>query len=101
RAQRAPGARLADPATFAAHKTEREFRAALAPVLGPALGAPERKDLLRRLKQAEELRATWRMLLGVTDAERFSAELTALAEAALAVAWLMAVGRVGGRHGPP
>jgi glutamate-ammonia-ligase adenylyltransferase len=92
---------LADPATFAAHKTEREFRLALAPVLGPALSAPERKDLLRRLKQAEELRATWRMLLGVTDAERFSAELTALAEAALAVAWLMAVSEMAARHGAP
>ena len=92
---------LADPATFAAHKTEREFRAALAPVLGRALGASERKDLLRRLKQAEELRATWRMLLGVTDAERFSAELTGLAEAALAVAWLMAVSEMAARHGVP
>jgi [glutamine synthetase] adenylyltransferase / [glutamine synthetase]-adenylyl-L-tyrosine phosphorylase len=92
---------LADPATFAAQKTERQFRAALAPVLGPGLGAPERKDLLRRLKQAEELRATWRMLLGVTDAEQFSAELTALAEAALAVAWLMAVSEGVARHGVP
>ena len=92
---------LADPATFAAHKTEAEFRAVLAPVLAPGLTAPERKDLLRRLKQAEELRATWRMLLGVTDAERFSAEITALAEAALAVAWLMAVSEMAERHGVP
>jgi [glutamine synthetase] adenylyltransferase / [glutamine synthetase]-adenylyl-L-tyrosine phosphorylase len=92
---------LADPATFAAEKTEAQFRAALAPVLGPGLSAPERKDLLRRLKQAEELRATWRMLLGVTDAERFSAELTALAEAALATAWLMAVEEQAARHGVP
>ncbi len=92
---------LADPATFTAQKTEAEFRAALAPVLGPGLSAPERKDLLRRLKQAEELRATWRMLLGVTDAERFSGELTALAEAALAVAWLMAVSAMAERHGAP
>jgi [glutamine synthetase] adenylyltransferase / [glutamine synthetase]-adenylyl-L-tyrosine phosphorylase len=92
---------LADPATFAAQKTEAEFRAALASVLGPGLGAPERMDLLRRLKQAEELRATWRMLLGVTDAERFSGELTALAEASLAVAWLMAVSEMAERHGAP
>ena len=92
---------LADPATFAAQKTEAEFRAALAPVLGSGLSAPERTDLLRRLKQAEELRATWRMLLGVTDAERFSGELTALAEASLAVAWLMAVSEALERHGAP
>jgi glutamate-ammonia-ligase adenylyltransferase len=92
---------LADPATFAAQKTERQFRAALAPALAPGLSAAERKDLLRRLKQAEELRATWRMLLGVTDAERFSAELTGLAEAALAAAWLMAVGEMAERHGAP
>ena len=92
---------LADPATFAAQKTEAEFRAALAPTLGSGLSAPERKDLLRRLKQAEELRATWRMLLGVTDAERFSGELTALAEASLAVAWLMAVSETVERHGAP
>ena len=91
---------LADPATFAAQKTGREFRAALAPVLAPAT-LPERKDLLRRLKGAEELRATWRMLLGVTDAERFSTELTALAQAALATAWLMAVTDEARRHGVP
>ncbi|HET6366869.1 MAG TPA: bifunctional [glutamate--ammonia ligase]-adenylyl-L-tyrosine phosphorylase/[glutamate--ammonia-ligase] adenylyltransferase [Pseudomonadales bacterium] len=91
---------LADPATFAAQKTGREFRAALAPVLAPAT-LPERKDPLRRLKGAEELRATWRMLLGVTDAERFSTELTALAQAALATAWLMAVTDEARRHGVP
>ena len=92
---------LADAATFAAQKSERDFRAALAPVLAPRLTAPERKDLLRRLKQAEELRATWRMLLGVTDIDRFSAELTGLAEAALAVAWLMVVEQGVARHGSP
>jgi len=91
---------LADPATFAAQKSGREFRAALAPVLGP-MTPPEQKDLLRRLKGAEELRATWRMLLGVTDAERFSTELTALAQAALATAWLMAVEGEARRHGVP
>jgi glutamate-ammonia-ligase adenylyltransferase len=91
---------LADPATFAAQKNGREFRAALAPVLGP-MTPPEQKDLLRRLKGAEELRATWRMLLGVTDAERFSTELTALAQAALATAWLMAVAGEAQRYGVP
>jgi [glutamine synthetase] adenylyltransferase / [glutamine synthetase]-adenylyl-L-tyrosine phosphorylase len=92
---------LADAATFAAQKSEAEFRAALAPVLAPRLSWPERKDLLRRLKQAEELRATWRMLLGVTDVERFSAEITALAEAALGVAWLIVVGDAVMRRGAP
>jgi len=91
---------LADPATFAAQKSGREFRVALVPALAPA-PAPERKDLLRRLKGAEELRATWRMLLGVTDAERFSTELTALAQAALSTAWLMAVAGEVERHGVP
>jgi glutamate-ammonia-ligase adenylyltransferase len=92
---------LADPATFSAQKRGREFRAALAPVLAPGLAPPERKDLLRRLKGAEELRATWRMLLGVADAERFSTELTALAQAALATAWLMAVTEQARGHGVP
>src|SRR6185503_5890181 len=91
---------LADPATFASHKSGREFRVALASVLAPAT-APEQKDLLRRLKGAEELRATWRTLLGVTDAERFSTELTALSQAALATAWIMAVVGQAARHGIP
>ena len=46
----------------------------------------------------QELGITWRMLLGVTDAERFSLEMTALAEAALAAAWLLALD--GDRRGP-
>src|SRR5260370_3160215 len=49
-------------------------------------------DRVRRVNQAEELRITWRMLLGVTDAESFSREMTALAEAALGAGWLMALG---------
>ncbi|HKX04185.1 MAG TPA: hypothetical protein VJX71_16950, partial [Methylomirabilota bacterium] len=82
---------LARPETFAAHRSEREFRAELAPVLAPRLDPAERRDGLRRLKQAQELGIIWRMLLGVTDAERFSREMTALAEAALAVAWTLAL----------
>ena len=83
---------LADPSTFAAPRRRAYFRQALAPALGPRLTLLERMDRLRRLKQAEELAITWRMLLRVTDAERFSREMTALAEAALATAWLMALG---------
>ena len=82
---------LASPETFVAHKSKREFRDELAPGLAPRLSPAERKDRLRRLKQAQELGITWRMLLGVTDTERFSLEMTALAEAALAVAWLLAL----------
>jgi glutamate-ammonia-ligase adenylyltransferase len=82
---------LASPETFAAHRSKREFRADLAAVLAPRLDPSERKDRLRRLKQAEELAIIWRMLLGVTDVERFSREMTALAEATLAVAWTLAL----------
>ena len=62
---------LADPATFAAPRRRADFRRALAPALGRHLTLSERMDRLRRLKQAEELGMTWRMFLGVTDAERF------------------------------
>ena len=92
---------LADPATFAAPRRRADFRRALAPALGPHLALSERMDRLRRLKQAEELGITWRMLLGVTDAERFSREMTALAEAALAAGWLMALGETAGTFGVP
>jgi glutamate-ammonia-ligase adenylyltransferase len=92
---------LADPSTFAAPRRRTHFRQALAPALGPRLTLSERRDRLRRLKQAEELAITWRMLLGVTDAERFSREMTALAEAALAAAWLMALGETAESHGVP
>jgi glutamate-ammonia-ligase adenylyltransferase len=92
---------LADPATFAAPRRRADFRRALAPALGSHLTLSERMDRLRRLKQAEELGMTWRMLLGVTDAEGFSREMTALAEAALAAAWLMALGETMEAFGTP
>ncbi len=92
---------LADPATFAAPRGRADFRRALAPALASRLALPERMDRLRRLKQAEELGVTWRMLLGVTDAEGFSREMTALAEAALAAAWLMALGETAEAFGVP
>src|SRR6266851_4999991 len=50
---------------------------------------------------AEELGITWRMLLGVTDAESFSREMTALAEAALGAGWLMALGETAEVFGVP
>ena len=92
---------LADPTTFAAPRTRVEFRRALSAALAPRLTAAERRDRLRRLKQAEELGVTWRMLLGVTDAERFSLEMTALAEAALAAGWLLALGEAAEHYGFP
>jgi len=92
---------LADPATFAAPRRRADFRRALAPALGGHLTLSERMDRLRRLKQAEELGMTWRMFLGVTDAERFSREMTALAEAALAAGWLMALGETAETFGAP
>ncbi len=93
--------RLADPTEFRRPKREPDFRRALAPVLAPALSQSERKDRLRRLKQAEELGITWRFLLGVTGVEGFSRELTGLAEAALAVAWLLALQADVPRYGVP
>ena len=92
---------LADPATFAAPRRRADFRRALGPALGRHLTLSERMDRLRRLKQAEELGMTWRMFLGVTDAERFSREMTALAEAALAAGWLMALGETAETFGAP
>jgi glutamate-ammonia-ligase adenylyltransferase len=92
---------LASPETFAAPRRAGEFRRALAPVLAPRLDPAERKDALRRLKQAQELAIIWRMLLGVTDPERFSLEMTRLAEAALAVAWTLALEETAGPIGVP
>jgi glutamate-ammonia-ligase adenylyltransferase len=92
---------LASPETFAAHKRAPDFRRELAPVLAPRLAAAERPDALRRLKQAQELGIIWRMLLGVTDTERFSLEMTALAEATLAVAWLLALEETVAQYGVP
>ncbi len=92
---------LADPAILAAPRRRRDFRRALAPVLGPRLTVAEQRDTLRRLKQAEELAITWRMLLRRTDTEGFSAEMSALADAALGIAWALAVAEVGARHGVP
>jgi glutamate-ammonia-ligase adenylyltransferase len=81
---------LAASRTLSAVKREPAFRAALAPALAPARPAAEVRDRLRRTKQAEELGIVWRYLLGVTSLEQYSREITALAEAALAVGWLRA-----------
>ncbi|HET7875527.1 MAG TPA: hypothetical protein VFN71_08365, partial [Methylomirabilota bacterium] len=66
---------LADP--MRRPKDKPAFRTALAPVFAPDLGAGERRDGLRRIKQAEELGVAWRYLLGVTDIAGYSREMTA------------------------
>jgi len=92
---------LTSPANMVARRGKRDFRSSLAAVFAPRLTRGERKDRLRRIKQGEELGITWRMLLEVTDAERFSREMTALADAALAAAWLMALEETAAEHGVP
>jgi [glutamine synthetase] adenylyltransferase / [glutamine synthetase]-adenylyl-L-tyrosine phosphorylase len=92
---------LAGPATFTAYKRKPEFRRELATVFEPHLTPAERKDRLRQQKQAQELGITWRMLLGVTDALRFSLEMTALADAALSAAWLLSLEEAADRFGVP
>jgi glutamate-ammonia-ligase adenylyltransferase len=87
-------ARLADPTTFAAPRRKADFRHALAVALVPGLSVGEWKDRLRRAKQGEELGIIWRFLLGVTTVEGFSRELTALADAAVALAWTLAISLV-------
>src|SRR5262245_56848613 len=92
---------LADRQALARPKSARAFRAALAPVFAPALPAGERRDRLRRLKQSEELAVVWRYLLGVTTIDRYSHEMTALAEAVLAAGSLLALEPLVERHGVP
>ena len=92
---------LADPATFAAPRGKAQFRAELSAVLAPRLTRSDRRDRLRRIKQGLELGITWRMLLGVADSERYSLEMTALGESALAAAWLMALTETAEVHGVP
>src|SRR5207237_24318 len=70
-------------------------------VFAPGLGAAEQRDRLRRIKQAQELTVVWRYLVVVTDIDRYSRGMTALAEATLAAGWLMALGAQVERHGVP
>jgi len=91
---------LADPQALAAER-RRDFRAALAPVLAPGLSDAERRDRLRRAKQAEELSIVWRYLLGATPIEGYGREMTRLAEATLVAGWLLALMPLVERHGVP
>ena len=94
-------ASLADPGALAGRRTRARLRAALAGVFAPGATPSERRDRLRKLKQAEELTIVWRYLLGVTSIERYSREMTALAEATLEAGWLLALGAQVERHGVP
>jgi len=82
---------LASPASLAPRKGEAAFRRALARALAPAVGPAEAGERLRRDAQAEQLGIVWRYLFGVTTLEQYAREMTALAEAALGVAWLSAL----------
>jgi glutamate-ammonia-ligase adenylyltransferase len=92
---------LADPAVLRGRRHRADFRATLAPVFAPGVPVAEQRDRLRRLKQAQELAVVWRYLLGSTSIDGYSREMTALAEAALDAAWLLAVGAQVERHGVP
>jgi glutamate-ammonia-ligase adenylyltransferase len=94
-------ASLADPAALAPRRTRGGLRAALAAVFAPAVAPTERRDRIRRVKQAEELTIVWRYLLRVTSIERYAREMTALAEATLEAGWLLALGAQVERHGVP
>ncbi|HEU5196618.1 MAG TPA: bifunctional [glutamate--ammonia ligase]-adenylyl-L-tyrosine phosphorylase/[glutamate--ammonia-ligase] adenylyltransferase, partial [Methylomirabilota bacterium] len=94
-------ASLADPTALEQRRTRAGSRAALAPVFAPGLAAGERRDRLRRLKQAEELTIVWRYLLGATSIVGYSREMTHLAEATLQAGWLLAVEMQVERHGVP
>src|SRR5439155_345568 len=69
-------ASLADPTALERPRTRAGLRAALAPVFAPGLTPGERRDSLRRLKQAEELTIVWRYLLGATSIDGYSRGIT-------------------------
>jgi glutamate-ammonia-ligase adenylyltransferase len=94
-------ASLANPERLLARKSKAAMRQALAAVFAPATTAIERRDRLRRVKQAEELAVVWRYVLGVTTIDAYSREMTALAEATLAAGWLLAQESLVERYGVP
>jgi len=94
-------ASLANPEQLLARKSKPAMRQALAAVFAPETTAIERRDRLRRVKQAEELAVVWRYVLGVTTIDAYSREMTALAEATLAAGWLLALESLVERYGVP
>jgi len=94
-------ASLANPERLLARKSKPAMRQALAAVFASETTAIERRDRLRRVKQAEELAVVWRYVLGVTTIDAYSREMTALAEATLAAGWLLALESLVQRYGVP
>jgi glutamate-ammonia-ligase adenylyltransferase len=94
-------ASLASPERVLARKSKATLRAALAAVFAPGTTPGERRDRLRRVKQAEELAVVWRYVLGITTIDAYSREMTALAEATLAAGWLLILEPLVERHGVP
>ncbi|HXJ84466.1 MAG TPA: bifunctional [glutamate--ammonia ligase]-adenylyl-L-tyrosine phosphorylase/[glutamate--ammonia-ligase] adenylyltransferase [Candidatus Methylomirabilis sp.] len=94
-------AALTDHESVVRSRRKQDFRRALAAVFAPRLTRAERKDRLRQTKQGQELGITWRMLLGVTNVEGFSQEMTRLADSVVAAAWLMALEETASEHGVP
>jgi len=94
-------ASLANPERLLARKSKPAMRQALAAVFASETTAIERRDRLRRVKQAEELAVVWRYVLGVTTIDAYSREMTALAEATLAAGWRLALESLVQRYGVP
>jgi len=94
-------ASLASPERLLRRKSRPDFRAAMASVFAPGTTPADRRDRLRRAKQAEELAVVWRYVLGITTIDGYAREMTALAEATLAAGWLLAQEPLLERHGVP
>jgi glutamate-ammonia-ligase adenylyltransferase len=94
-------ASLAAPERLLRPKAKPAYRVVAAQVFAAGLGLGERRDRLRRLKQAEELTIVGRYLLGVTTIEGYAREMTGLAEAVLAAGWLLTLEPLVARHGVP
>src|SRR4029453_8721192 len=91
----------ASPERVLARKSKAALRQALASVFVSGTTPAERRDRLRRVKQAEELAVVWRYVLGITAIDGYSREMTALAEATLAAGWILAQEPLVERYGAP
>jgi glutamate-ammonia-ligase adenylyltransferase len=94
-------ASLASPERVLARKSKAVMRQAMASVFVLGTTPAERRDRLRRVKQAEELAVVWRYVLGITTIDGYSREMTALAEATLAAGWILAQEPLVERYGAP
>jgi glutamate-ammonia-ligase adenylyltransferase len=92
---------LLDRDSLARRRRKAELLSALAPALAPGLSLSDRMERLRQFKQAEELRIISRMFRGSINPDQLGIELTALAEAAVSVAWLAAYTIVRDETGDP